>query len=297
MSYDLYFFEREKEKLKKKEVVDYFQRMPNFNVNHVENGDIQIYYNNEDTGVYFVVDYIDSVNREDGQTVQEGFFDAGLTFNINFNRPTFFALEAMQCVVKISKDLSLFILNPQMNGEEMEVPQKYTFQELIESWTKSNTWAVGIYKEKGELLYLPYEESMKIWTYQKEKSLCQERLGDDYFVPSIFVARDKGSNKLLKIITWNQAIPQVVPECDYILILREKKKFFGIKKDLEKGIVKYETLIKELDRLLEPFDGPIEKMKILHPYRSPEALSIFNNIKIQDFEFIEGVGMDGFIDV
>lgn len=59
MSFDLYFYSKKKDTLEKEKLLNYFNDIPRITVNSLENGLTQFMYENEDTSVYFLMDYIE----------------------------------------------------------------------------------------------------------------------------------------------------------------------------------------------------------------------------------------------
>lgn len=49
--------------------------------------------------------------------------------------------------------------------------------------------------------------------------------------------------------------------------------------------------------LLEPFDVPIQGMKILNPQNYENALRIFNAIDIVSYDSLEGISLNSIIDI
>ncbi|MDA8233952.1 MAG: hypothetical protein M0Z31_03935 [Clostridia bacterium] len=297
MSYDLYFCRRQNDPLTKEELIDYFNNCPHYQVLEGEQGDLQFWYENEDTEVYFSFDFCIS-NEEQENTVPEGFYDTGLSFNINFLRPTFFALEAMPLIEETAKKFDLLVIDPQdheIGGNSW--PKECKADELVTTWEKSNVFAIERINSQGEdLLHMPKEKSLLLWNYLKEKNTFQDKLGDEVFVPQIFLIQREGEKDLHRVITWTQAIPQIFPECEYIIVLIEKRRF-GLKNKAEEGIIPYHLVISQIEQYLEPIDGPIPNLKILKPQKAAEVVDIFNGFKIDDYDDFLRVGLDNFIDI
>ena len=97
-------------------------------------------------------------------------------------------------------------------------------------------------------------------------------------------------------ITWSESIPQLIPECDLVIVSRKKAGFLNISKKREQGIVKYSELIQKMGSILETFDGTIPGIKILKPGNYKSALKIFNSVDIHPHTSIEGVPLDVVID-
>ena len=100
MSYDLYFTKPE---ITLQQFEDYFRRRDNYKVENA-----QAWYENEDTGVYFCFEFSD----EDSKDLDFG----KISFNLNFFRPHFFALEAEIEVKEFIDKFGFSINDPQNEG-------------------------------------------------------------------------------------------------------------------------------------------------------------------------------------
>lgn len=110
MSFDLYFCWRKPERINSDEVRAWAQRIDSFTRNKAE-----LWYSNLNTGVYFSFDFEAAPPKspEDGPDVPPGHFDSGLSFNMNYVRPSYFAFEAMPIVEELTCRFGLSVLNPQ----------------------------------------------------------------------------------------------------------------------------------------------------------------------------------------
>jgi len=296
VSFDLYFYSKNEDPEVNRHIKEYFAGKKFFNVKALENEGSQFWYENENTGVYFCFDLTTQPDEEDGEK-KEGYYYIGLTFNINYMRPMFFSYEAMPIVEEISQKLGLLIADPQDKGNPDGIPKEYKADELMDSWNKSNEWATDIYKQKGaNLYYLDGSLSKLIWEYLMQKDELQEKLGDTTFVPKLFIIRLKDSAKLYTAITWNQSISEVIPKCDYLLIMQEKSKWFGLSRTTSRMIVPYTQVVERLGSYLEPFDSVIPGTMILRPEKQFDALPEFNKLVGAGFDNFEGVNVESFVD-
>jgi hypothetical protein len=98
MSFDLFFCWQRQEQLDFRAVrswarsLDYFEQKEN-----------QLWYRNEETGVYFSLDFARELAEDsEGPDIPRGYSDTGLSFNLNFNRPSYFGHEAMPIVENLA---------------------------------------------------------------------------------------------------------------------------------------------------------------------------------------------------
>ncbi len=114
MSFDLYFCWLKKERLDFEAVATWAVGIENFS----RKGS-QLWYENPTTGVYFSFDF-DPQGSEtlENSPVPNEYFDSGLSFGLNFNRPSFFGYEAMPFVERLAKRFGLCIVDPQVDADE-----------------------------------------------------------------------------------------------------------------------------------------------------------------------------------
>src|SRR5271157_2989471 len=83
---------------------DYFRLRRNYKVNLP-----QAWYENEDTGVYFVFELSSEINQNGGRSYP-------ITLSINYLRPSFFGLEAEPEVSAFVRAFDATVSDPQTNG-------------------------------------------------------------------------------------------------------------------------------------------------------------------------------------
>ena len=109
MSYDLFFCRKERIPLDFTEVVLWSKKHPNFKATF----STQLWYENEQTGVYFSIDRDEEPDPE-GTCIPDGYFDLSLSFNLNFLRPQVFALEAMPMIESLQHDLQILAVDDKL---------------------------------------------------------------------------------------------------------------------------------------------------------------------------------------
>ena len=90
----------------------------------------------------------------------------------------------------------------------------------------------------------------------------------------------------------------ILPQSDWVVINRPRKRLFGISEKQETGVVSSRTFQQVLERHIEPFEDGQRTLKIIGPDASASAASRFQALKdILPIEEFEGVGRDGFLDI
>ena len=93
MSYDLHFYRRKDNKLTSPEIVSEIKKCIPLNISEV---DTQVVYENEKTGVYFLIDFDEpNIEKEDIEVFDcfDDFENLNTSASINFFRPDYFGNE------------------------------------------------------------------------------------------------------------------------------------------------------------------------------------------------------------
>ncbi|MBC7899373.1 MAG: hypothetical protein H7070_04915 [Saprospiraceae bacterium] len=178
-------------------------------------------------------------------------------------------------------ELNLFALNPQSRIDP-DNPRKETAEDYYADWSRVNLDFSADHFDEFGLTYLPLEKSNDYWLYNFQKDEMQERLGDEYFVPSLIFAKRATTGSPITLSTWTQHIPTVFPSAEYFAIIRKRKKLFRTVD--ETGIVSRDTILRTFGDYLDDYD--FKNCKIIYPDNATRVGNIFNNV---NFDFpLEG---------
>src|SRR5690348_4145309 len=196
----------------------------------------QLWYSNEDTGVYFSLDFEpDGPETSEDARVPAGVFDSGLSFNLNFNRPSYFGYEAMPYVEQLARRFNLRVFNPQAN--EPEIATEAEAKNLIESWLNHNRWAILALMEPGpefaNPFHMPIEQSLYLWRFRMAKEQLKHACGAELFVPRLAPVHQKDSKVVGRAFTCTEGVPTIVPESEWVFVVRNKNGFPKPKKKPE----------------------------------------------------------------
>lgn len=283
MSYDLDFYKKENSNLTKQDIENYLTE--NLVQPNAENS--QWFFESEDTGVYYSFESDDN-SSEDENEVYDGFEHTEFWFNINFLRPNFFGLEAFNFVDKFVEDMDLYVLNPQ-SEKDADHPIKPSKNELYENWSKTNFKLSKEYLQNDEFEFYSYplDKSNEIWTYNFNRQNLQEKLGEEVFVPKIFLLKRKSDNQIISVSTWSEYIPNVFPKVDHFLLNREFKKLF--KTFQEAGFISCENLMNTFGSYMDDLD----ENKVIYYDNAEKVKDSFNKVKlIAVDEFAEGIEIE-----
>ena len=258
-------------------------------------------YHNQETGVYFILEYSPQPKDEHETIIPPEYNDIGLSFNINYNRPKFFADESMPVVASMCNDLDLLVIDPQDHEIGGDSSPKYAnAKDLIESWTNSNKMALSIYKQQGALPpYLPRKEAESWWNYHYHRKIIQSDIGESIFVPNIFLLHKPEDKRVITTITWTDSIPIIFPDCDKVLIIHMETKGFLRKKNetVVKGIIDSEIIREKFKDFIKVTDTVIGPMQVINPSEEKSIRNLFFQLtgNLEEFDY-EGIGPDSIID-
>jgi hypothetical protein len=277
MSYDIYFCRNEPTELHFDEVVSWSRRYPQFR----EEGESQLIYENPDTGVYFLLEWSAPTEGQES-SIPSGVYDTGLSLNLNYARPTFFALEAMPIVEALAAHFRVTMFDPQ---REPSVGI-FSSEQLVESWSKSNQGAVeSLAKGNDTFFRLSPDTSTRFWTYMNGDypRLKQELEGPDVFVPKLFLISHKDSKKTETAIAWTLGIHLVVPRTDWIVVVFPKSFW---RRETEMLFFRSDTVLAPMAPYLREFEAGRD-LRILPPENLTRADKILKGLQ-------RGLGKAGF---
>jgi hypothetical protein len=276
VSYDLFFATRDNHALiTETDFISYFSNRNNYKISGSDAG-----YFNEDTGVYFSFSY------------EEEYI---ATFNINYWRPGFFALEAASEIEPFVSYFDLIVDDPQRDGMGRG---DFSREAFIAGWTKSNKWACSIFKERSEQVFLyPGDILKRYWQWNFERKELQRYFGESIFVPKISFAAMADGVKSYAV--WGDAYPIIIPRVDALFLVREtltRRQWF--KKKRETTFVEW----REIEELLSRYSVAHSDIKCPIEYylldydTPPSAITRFLRAKPALDNKIQGLAPDQIID-
>jgi hypothetical protein len=296
MSYDLFFCWERQEYINFGAVCSWIEKIGCF-----KRKDNQLWYQNENTGVYFSLDFAGEPSPEtEGPEIPPGYFDTGLSFNLNFNRPSCFGHEAMPIVENVAAEFELSVFDPQARDPESLLLRDVRSQELLGSWLENNRNAILTMVEHAGLatpLQMPLSKSLYRWKYARNKKDLETKCGQDIFVPTLSPVRRTGSNQVELAFVCTQGVSCLVPTSDWVFIVRERKAHFWSGKQSEIGVVSAGKFRDLVAGKLGAFDSDLS-LHLLPPEHIPDVDTVLQHC---EFEFpreeFEGIALDAFVDI
>jgi hypothetical protein len=195
MSYDLMFMAGAGKTLDKKTFAAYFRNRRNY---EVAKG--QAIYQNEDTGVYFILDEPD---------------DGVVAFNLNYFRPHVFGLEAASELEEFAGAFAAVVGDPQ---GEIADQGPFSSEGFLRGWNAGNQFAYrAMLKEQTDPVRTwPSQRIREVWEWNYLRATEQERVGESMFVPAIFVLESGG--EILSVAIWPPGCAILLPAVDAVLV-------------------------------------------------------------------------------
>lgn len=284
MSYDLFFYKRKNNNLTTEQIGTYLSNK----LTPVNEHGKQWFFENKDTGVYYIFETIDADETEEEELPDslKDFVHTGILFNLNFIRPSFFGEEAFRFVETFINDLDLYVVNPQ--GDDY-APGKPNKQLLFENWNKTNLWASKEHFDDRFLFY-PIDKSNKVWEHNYNRKRIQDEVGEYCFVSRIFFFKETQTNKVVTVSMWTEHIPNILPITDYYLLGKKYKKLFITFKS--SVLLTRADFNATFSSYFEPYT--FGETIIIHPDKAASIGKIYNRVKsnLNFKKHLKGVAAD-----
>jgi hypothetical protein len=286
MSYDLYFRSRlPGRSISATEFAGYFRGRRMYEVR-----ESQAWYSNEDSGVYFCFEYLRRGADSDPEKGAEPSLIPVL-FNLNFMRPSPFALEAE--LSAFVKTFDLIVSDPQDSGMG---DGSYSSDGFLRGWNAGNEFAcraITAQDPAHKVLTLPSAQLAFCWKWNYRREARQKQIGDAAFIPKIFFFEADG--RAVTGVVWGDGVPIIIPVVDFVIVPRERlapRGWFRSKDDI------VEFTWTELEPIIRPFRrGRGEQMVYELSYEAtPPEIEQAIRAKRPPKKTLMGVGFDQILD-
>ena len=241
-------------------------------------------YENPDTGVYANLEGLDD----------EPPGDDGIVAVINYARPSFFALEIVPQLVAAAQAAEVLVVDAQddMIGGT-GAPKPAVADELIASWEAGNRAASAVrLRTDGTAAVMPRDRGIAWWRYMRQKSGLTDRYGQTHYVPGLRLVRRSGSRDVLRLLTWTDWIPLILPEADVVAVLRSQGGTFEIR-----GLLPYATVADTLDGLLRRVAASDDlEVRVLDPSEAVLVPDLLGGATLEPFSGFDAVAVDAIVD-
>lgn len=272
MSYDLRFIAREEAMPTADAIEAHFRARNFFAVTTMPEGRIAADYHNTDTGVICSFAFDPSATST-LQELPEGHAVTGLTFEVGYFRPTYFALEAFPLVATFAEAFGLLLEDAQRGT--VAAPD---VDALVEKWKSANAWAIRSMPAKGGMRYLPEEYTNHWWRMMMAKRSTADLLGDEpIFYPDVIILL-RPDNTAIKTIVWPDGIPQFFPECNYVYVGREGDD------GPEAGLVSYDDCLDRIEHYMRVVETPYGSVPMIVPEMADRVQPIVARFRLEPID-------------
>lgn len=273
MSFDLYL---RGDHISRDALFPHLDKYPDFQRRNFADDDFGYSFLNPATGVYW---YLRTAEHR----------TESLCITLNYNRPTFFALETLPVVESLCKHFQLLIEDPQ---EDFIGPA--SFNELIKSWRVHNERAVKALKAHGTALnYMAERKANEWWEYARVREKVATNLGDAVFVPEVFIIK-RPSGEPFRMIVCPKGSRQLLPPADVVWIDRSNSTDVG---EADSGLVSFDSFLSLVAPHTSDYRFGTQSYRLLDAHEHPEVNSLTRDLELIPTSKHEQVGPDGFHDV
>jgi hypothetical protein len=277
VSYDLYFTSP---KITLEQFESYFSDNP---IYKVENS--QAWYENEDTGVYFLFEHNDELSSDEDD------IEHSVVFNMNYYRPHYFALEAEPEVRRFIESFSCSIHDYQNSGMGNG---PYSKEGFLKGWNYGNDYGYSAILGRDDAPDVVFSKSSaeleQIWKWNYSRQKKEEEIQEDIFIPRIMFMLVNG--KLGSVCIWPDGISTVIPSVDFLYVPRKvlaPKKWFEKQKD--DFCILSQKDFSEFLKAYTTDQYELPAFKLPSPNTPKVIKDYVKNLKAYDGE-IKGVGYD-----
>ncbi len=214
MSYDLYF---QTEAFDPAALHAYFEGREHYQLH-----DQGAVYENRSTGVYFSFHYAatDDADSEDEPAGADA-SGAGVAFNLNYFRPSFFGLEAAIELEAFDQKFGWDVHDPQNDGMG---DGPFSREGFLSGWTTGNRFAYSAMlnmPEKPTVYTCARAELESAWAWNYSCRARLDEMNDEVFLPRIMFVKD--GDRAASVCVWPEAIPVHLPLTTYVLLGRSRE--------------------------------------------------------------------------
>lgn len=169
-------------------------------------------YADRDTGVYFGFAMSED---EPGGPGTASF----VVFSLNFYRPSYFAQEADPELSTFARTFDCVVLDPQI-----DTAREYQGDRFVSSWSRGNEVACRSLLQLPDVrqgqLTLPAARLQAIWQWNYARTVLQQDIGPDRFVPRISLMAVPGG--VASMVVWTDGVPMFFPWVDLVIVYRQE---------------------------------------------------------------------------
>lgn len=246
-------------------------------------------YENPITGVYFWFSFSKNTYTDEQIPQFPQYRYTGLSFTINYNRPSYFMYEANPFVLQLIRTLRLHVFDPQAD-DESSVPFQPGSDELIRSWQAGNR---RIGSKSPVRVSLDRDKARYAWEYLYYYPVLKNLFPSEYFVPKLFFIRLKDENVYTAVVfPYPDTEQQLIPAVDYLYVKISRKQFW-FRKTVE-GLISFSSLRMAAPEAFQAVSEPLPHYLLDHRVSLEPILQTSKMIRKERFIVLPN---DGFVDL
>jgi len=259
MSFDLYL---RGPSLAREAVLNHLDQFPHFERQELTDSAFDYALADRRTGVYF---YLGIDERQSKVK--------SLSFSLNYNRPTFFALESLPLAESLCRTFDLLLEDPQAGSVGPT-----SVDALVRSWRIHNEGAVKALKAQGMAkVFMPEFKANEWWAYTRVAPTIGKTFGNSLFVPELLVVRHSIEEPFRMFVS-PVAIKQIVPPSDFVLVDRSSDT--SPEDRVDRGLIASESFLNLMAPYTTPYQIGTETYPLLDPVRHPKLIELMRNLEL-----------------
>ncbi len=272
MSFDLYF--TPKESLPTSDQLEaYLEVRANYGV---EDG--RAWYENEDTGVYFSLQLSTGEADEEEDEEDEGERGPSVVFNMNYFRPSFFALEAALELEAFVNHFGLQVDDPQVEGMGNG---PFTREGFLRGWNAGNHFACSALlsmQSIEDVSVYPADGLRRIWEWNYHRNDRKAEAGECVFIPKIMFL--PGQQRARTAIVWPGGCPIYMPKVDCLLIYRGTEEVDNLQGERELVLATWDQAEELLSQFTEVKDSSVPYLDMDYDFPEDDILEFIASLDV-----------------
>ncbi|HEX5012926.1 MAG TPA: hypothetical protein VFV72_02115 [Candidatus Limnocylindrales bacterium] len=228
------------------------------------------------------------------ESLPRGFRHLELGLVLNYVRPSWLGDETIPAFAAALAGAGALVLDPQSGAPAPVAPDAVS---LTASWRTGNEAAIAAARAAGgDIPWLEPTRSLAWWRHQRALPRLQMAFAADHYVPSIRLVKQTGDEHVLRMMSWPDHVPALLPDCDQIVLMRSSPTSGFTILGVAPGELVRARLEGVAEQLGPEIDGVRDTVRV-GPGLESTVADRLASVALEPFEGFESVAPDGFVDV
>jgi hypothetical protein len=237
----------------------------------------KVLYENPNTGVYFFM----TLQHRRNVLFQSNVVAA--EFEVNYYRPSFFAIEAEREISAFVAAFQPQIHDPQINGMG---DGPYSGEKFMDAWNFGNVFSArDALSPNRNTASMPTEVLRAAWEWNY-RSAEREWRNPNLFMPDIMFFRIEGRPS--RVVVWPQGMAALLPKADYVLVGRL------VSGEKRYGLARWSEVLEVVQSA--GFDTATNPLKLMYLVTPPPIANWVANVPLIDINTLERLSADRILD-